>query len=74
LRDDLIQDLRTYTQRREIPVLLVTHDLAEVFAAGAHVLKMEDGRIVASGPADKVLSGERTRLLERLSSPDKPMS
>jgi ABC-type sulfate/molybdate transport systems ATPase subunit len=68
LRDGLIRDLRTYTQMREIPVLLVTHDLAEVFAADAHVLKMEDGRIVASGPAAEVLSSERTRLLERLSS------
>ncbi len=74
LRDDLIQDLRAHTQQREIPVLLVTHDLAEVFAADAHVLKMEDGRIGASGPAAEILSGERTRLLERLSSPERQTS
>ena len=66
LRDDLIRDLRIWTQTRDIPVLLVTHDLGEVFAADAQVLKMEAGRIVASGPAAEVLAPERDRLIQRL--------
>jgi molybdate transport system ATP-binding protein len=66
LRDDIICDLRGYTAKRGIPVLLVTHDLGEVFAAEAHVLKMENGRIVASGPAPEVLAPERERLFDRL--------
>ena len=66
LRDDLIHDLRRYTEARKIPVLLVTHDLGEVFAAQAHVLKMASGRIVAQGPAAEVLSDERNRLLQRI--------
>ncbi len=66
LRDDLIRDLRTWTAERGTPVLLVTHDIGEVFAAEAHVLKMKSGRIVASGPAAEVLAGERDRLIQRL--------
>ena len=66
LRDDIIHDLRIWTAERSIPVLLVTHDLGEVFTADAHVLKMESGRIVASGPAAEVLAPERDRLIQRL--------
>jgi len=66
LRDQLIADLRLWLDKRGIPVLLVTHDLGEVFAAQAHVLKMESGRITASGPAHEVLATERDRLIARL--------
>ncbi len=68
MRDEIIQDLRAFTAERDIPVLLVTHDLGEVFTAQAQVLKMEGGRIVASGTAAEVLAEERTRLLQRLNA------
>jgi len=64
LRDDIILELRAWMPL--LPVLLVTHDLGEVFAANAHVLKMESGRIVAQGSAADVLAPERDRLLQRL--------
>jgi molybdate transport system ATP-binding protein len=66
LRDELISDLRTWTRDQATLVLLVTHDLGEVFAADAHVLKMESGRIIAQGPAAEVLAEERNRLFKRL--------
>jgi molybdate transport system ATP-binding protein len=66
LRDDLIRDLRLWCTERNIPVLLVTHDLAEVFTANAQVLKMDAGRITAQGPAAQVLALERTHLIARL--------
>ena len=66
LRDDLIRDLKLWCERTGTPVLLVTHDIGEVFAAQAHVLKMESGRIIASGPAIEVLATERDRLIQRL--------
>lgn len=66
LRDDLIRDLKVWCSRTGTPVLLVTHDIGEVFAAQAHVLKMASGRITASGPATEVLADERTRLVQRL--------
>jgi len=72
LRDQLIADLRVWLDRRGIPVLLVTHDIGEVFAAQAHMLRMESGRIAASGPAADVLAAERNRLIQRLSSTASP--
>ena len=66
LREAIIRDLRPYLASRGIPVLQVTHDLGEVFSAEAAVLRMEDGRIVAQGPAEKVLARERQALLARL--------
>ena len=68
LRDDLIRDLKLWCERTGTPVLLVTHDIGEVFAAEAEVLKMESGRIIASGPATEVLATERARLIQRLQS------
>lgn len=65
LRDELITDLRTWTSQRGIPVLLVTHDLGEVFSAHADVLKLENGRIIASGPAGQVLAQERDHHIRR---------
>jgi molybdate transport system ATP-binding protein len=72
LRDDLIQDLKLWCQRTATPVLLVTHDIGEVFAANAHVLRMESGRINSSGPAHEVLATERDRLIARLHPGIKP--
>ncbi len=66
LRDDLIRDLKVWCSRTGTPVLLVTHNIGEVFAAQAHVLKMEGGRITASGPAAEVLASDRERLIQRL--------
>lgn len=68
LKDQLLRELMDWTVARDLPVLLVTHDVAEVFAARAHVLRMHEGEIVAAGPAVEVLAEDRLRLLERLSS------
>ena len=66
LRDAILAGLRARMLRLGIPVLQVTHDVGEVFAAEAEVLRMEDGRIVAQGPAEVVLARERQALLARL--------
>ena len=66
LRDELIHDLRIWTVQQAMPVLMVTHDLGEVFAADAQVLRMADGRITASGKPAEVLEHERLQLLKRL--------
>lgn len=66
LRDELISDLRVWLARRNIPVLSVTHDIAEAFQLGAEVLKLQNGRITAQGPVSVVLAEERARLLAQL--------
>lgn len=66
LRDELITNLRERQERRRMPVLSVTHDVAEVFHLGAEVIKIAEGKVVAQGPVEVVLAEERKRLLEQL--------
>ena len=52
----IIADLRTWNDRRRIPILYVTHSQREVFALGERVLLLRDGTIVADGTPDKILN------------------
>ena len=60
VRDALILQLRGWLQGS--PVLSVTHDLGEALLLEAEVLRLQDGRIVAQGPAREVLAEERQRM------------
>ena len=67
LRDELLEDLRSWLAAMKTPVLSVTHDVGEAFQLGAEVIKFSEGRVVQQGPVETVLAEERTRLLEQLS-------
>ena len=69
LRDGLIANLRERQKRELMPVLSVTHDVAEAFQLGAEVIKIADGKVVAQGPVEVVLAEERKRLLAQLGEP-----
>jgi molybdate transport system ATP-binding protein len=70
LRDLLINNLLpSRSEGRHLPVLSVTHDIAEAFQLNAEVIKLREGRIVAQGPAATVLAEERARLLAQLTQP-----
>ena len=47
----------------DTPVISVTHDVGEAFLLGAEVVRVAEGRVVAQGPVEKVLAGEREKLL-----------
>ena len=66
-RDEVLCELRQWTERWRIPVLSVTHSIGEAFQLGADVIKIAEGRIVQQGPVSEVLAIERTRLLNQLS-------
>jgi molybdate transport system ATP-binding protein len=65
LRQQLVGLLRTYSERLAMPILSVTHDVAEALQAD-DVIKIEAGRIVAQGHPADVLADERNALLKRL--------
>jgi ABC-type sulfate/molybdate transport systems ATPase subunit len=67
LRDELIADLQRSLAALRIPVLSVTHDVAEAFQLDAEVIKLAEGRVVEQGPVASVLADERARLLAQLS-------
>jgi molybdate transport system ATP-binding protein len=66
LRDRLAGGLRGWLAKRGIPVLSVTHDIAEPFLLEAEVMRLHGGCIVAHGRADDALKGERLQLLRAL--------
>lgn len=55
----IIDDLRSWNQARQIPVLYVTHNHEELFALGERVIALEAGRIVAQGSPREVVSAPR---------------
>lgn len=61
VRDRLIADLRVWLG--DTPVLSVTHNVAEALLLQAEVVRLEEGKIAAQGPASIVLQQERERLL-----------
>lgn len=65
-RQQVSQNLHQWAHERGVPVLTVTHNLEEAFAAGDEVLTMEDGRITAQGTPERVLFHHRERLLQIL--------
>jgi molybdate transport system ATP-binding protein len=65
-RQHISKNLHQWALERGVPVLTVTHNLEEVFAAGDEVLTMEDGRIMAQGTPERVLAIQRERLLQIL--------
>jgi ABC-type sulfate/molybdate transport systems ATPase subunit len=64
--DTLLDRLRQWVQDQGIQTVLATHDAADAFATGAEVALLREGRLVALGPANEVLSLERDRLMQRL--------
>ena len=49
-RGTLISQLRLISERFGIPMIYVTHSIAEVAAVADYVLVLQDGRLVAQGP------------------------
>jgi molybdate transport system ATP-binding protein len=72
VRDELLARLRDWLAVWKIPVLSVTHDVAEAFQLGAEVIKIADGKVVAQGPVEVVLAEERARLLAQLNAAGSP--
>lgn len=65
-RQRISANLHQWARDRDVPVLTVTHNLEEAFTAGDEVLTIEDGRVIAQGAPERVLSQERERLLQML--------
>ncbi len=74
-RNQLLPHLQNRFAGNAVPVLSVTHDVAEAFQLGAEVIKIADGKVIAQGPVETVLAEERARLLHQLNpEPPQPLS
>jgi molybdate transport system ATP-binding protein len=55
----ILDDLRAWNAAHEIPILYVTHSPEEAFALGERVVVLENGRILAQGMPQNVLTTPR---------------
>ena len=62
----IVDDLRDWNTRHQIPILYVTHDREDVFALGENVVVLEAGQIVAQGPPHDVLNRPQSETVARL--------
>jgi iron complex transport system ATP-binding protein len=59
-RERLLEALeKLRAERPELATVLVTHHLEELPAGTTHAVLLRAGRVLASGPVDSVLTGER---------------
>src|ERR1700722_7258441 len=58
-KSKILDDLRAWNASHEIPILYVTHSSEEAFALGERVVVLEDGRILAQGMPQYVLTTPR---------------
>ena len=65
-RDAVLMRVGPWLEEQRIQTILVTHDAADAIATEAEVVLLQEGRLVAQGPAATVLASERERLLTRL--------
>jgi molybdate transport system ATP-binding protein len=63
LRDELLPRMRARMAELGAPVISVTHDVEEALMLGAEVVRIENGKVVAQGPAAEIFAVERERML-----------
>jgi molybdate transport system ATP-binding protein len=68
LRDALLPRMQQRIAQLGIPVISVTHDVEEALLLGAEVIRLEQGAVIAQGPASQVLAEERAQMLSVLQS------
>jgi ABC-type sulfate/molybdate transport systems ATPase subunit len=64
--DALLERLKPWLAERNVQTVMVTHDATDAYATGADVALIQDGRMIAQGPAHEVLAQERNRITARL--------
>lgn len=64
-RDEILPYFEALHANLKIPILLVTHDIAEVERLADHLVLLQAGRLVAAGPLNEVLSTPGSPLAAR---------
>jgi molybdate transport system ATP-binding protein len=64
LKDRLLPYLLEVRARANVPLIYVTHQLAEARHVASEALVLERGRPIAAGPVDEVLGAPRVRALD----------
>jgi ABC-type sulfate/molybdate transport systems ATPase subunit len=68
LDDTSAQDILARLLQLPTRIVYVSHDIAEIWPLPATIVVLENGRVAATGPLQRVLAPQRDRLLQLLSS------
>lgn len=66
LRTELVAHLKRISTTRQMPIVSVTHDVAEACTSADEVMRLHNGQIVERGAPGTVLAQERATLLASL--------
>ena len=66
LRTELVDEIKRWQRDTGVPVISVTHDVAEALACADEVVRLADGCVVTQGRPQDVLADERIALLRQL--------
>ncbi|KAA0970871.1 molybdenum ABC transporter ATP-binding protein [Aureimonas fodinaquatilis] len=64
-KDEILPYFEALHARLKIPMILVTHDISEVERLADHLVLLQNGRVIASGRLDDVLSAPGSSLSAR---------
>jgi len=62
----ILDDLRAWNRRHNIPILYVTHSRREAYALGEHVVVLEEGEVAAHGFPHEVFDAPRREIVASL--------
>ncbi|MEO8725269.1 MAG: ATP-binding cassette domain-containing protein [Acidobacteriaceae bacterium] len=62
----IILDLKKWLREAGLPVLFVTHDVAEAFALGDRLIEIDRGKIMREGGITEILGERRDDMVRRL--------
>jgi molybdate transport system ATP-binding protein len=66
LRDHLYEEFRKVQRRYQIPIILVTHNLAEAYSLADRLIVIENGQVVQAGDKDTVFRHPESTSIARL--------
>lgn len=65
-KSTIINALRRWNLQRQAPILYVTHDREEAYSLGKQLLVLEEGKIIASGAPQEVLTSPARNAIAQL--------
>lgn len=65
-KSKIVEDLRSWNSRHNIPILYVTHSREEVFALGDRVVVLDFGKSIAEGTPHEVIRAPRQETVAQL--------
>jgi molybdate transport system ATP-binding protein len=65
-KSTIVNVLRRWNEQRQVPILYVTHDREEAYSLGERLIVLEEGKVIASGAPQHVLTSPARNAIAQL--------